>query len=232
MEELLNKIVTICNNNSGFLTLIIFIATILFGWTSGLFRAILRKPKFKIALIEGPTFCCTFETGRQHNGYDAHMTAFVLYLYIKNVGAISSSIDKISVGYHNNSLKYYFLWFWLNKQTISLQDFSVKIGENVKVYPFLTQKSIFLQSESQSFLQIGKSANGIVYFEQGESWGSYKPIENDGKVKVKVKVLDVFGRSYSKIFKIPNIKIEEARKFNPDFGLTYETLHQKDKDIP
>jgi len=79
---------------------------ILFGWVSGIFRALRKKPKFEFSSLTGPTFSCTFETGRKHNGHLTHRTSIVLYLKLKNVGTAASSISKINVGYHNSTFRY------------------------------------------------------------------------------------------------------------------------------
>ena len=93
--------------------------------------------------LEGPTFACTFKTGRIFHGYEAHITAVVLYLNLKNVGNLPSSIEKIHIAYKWNIIpfsfnwvKYRLGWFWINNQTIALDDFQCKIGDRVKVYPF------------------------------------------------------------------------------------------------
>ncbi len=108
-----------------------------------------------------------------------HTTAFSLYLNISNIGSAPSSIQKIYIGYHwdlepfsINWLKYKIGWFWLKHETVISEDFRVDIGnDNVKIFPFLTQKNSLLPMQVDKFLNIGKAVNGIVYFEQPESWG-------------------------------------------------------------
>lgn len=48
------------NDNQGIVSVAIFVFTIVFGWATGIFSALRRKPKFKLSLIDGPTFCCTY----------------------------------------------------------------------------------------------------------------------------------------------------------------------------
>ena len=98
------------NDNQGVVGIAIFVATIGFGWLSGIFSALRRKPKFKVRLIEGPTFCCTYPTGNTHEGFDAHRTGIALYLTIANIGSASSSLENISVGYHWHLRPFTFLW--------------------------------------------------------------------------------------------------------------------------
>nr|WP_278357623.1 hypothetical protein [Acinetobacter lwoffii] len=171
-----NDFVSWLNDNQGVVSLAIFILTLLLGWVSGIFSALRKRPKFKIGTIDGPTFCCTYNTGNTFNGHDAHITAFAIYLKIANIGSASSSIEKIQIGYHwdiepisLNWLKYRLGWFWLKNEIVMLEDFRVEIGDHLKVYPFLTQKNYLSPIQVDKFLEVGKSNSGIVYFEQPES---------------------------------------------------------------
>lgn len=222
------------NENQGVVSVAIFLITIVFGWTTGIFSALRRRPKFRITAIPGPTFCCTFPVGRKHGNYDIHRTGIALYLNIANTGSASSSIDNISIGYHwhlrpfscawvKNTLG----WFWLDKQAVSLADFHGMIGEKIKVYPFLTQRNYMTNSSANTFLECGRSKNGVVYFEQEDSWGGCFPRVSNGVFRMKVQVCDVFGkRHYAKI-DVPSVTIEDARKYNPSFAKTLAELRGK-----
>lgn len=135
------------NDNQGVVTIAVFLTTLGLGWASGIFSALRRRPKFRIAIIPGPTFCCTYITGQKHEAFDVHRTGVALYLNIANVGTAPSSIEDISVGYHWHLkpfsiawIKNTLGWFWVHEQTAALADFQAMIGENVKVYPFLMQR--------------------------------------------------------------------------------------------
>jgi hypothetical protein len=219
------------NDNQGLISVAIFAATLLFGWISGIFSALRRKPKFKISLQLGPTFCCTYFTGEKHGEYEVHRSAFALYLRISNIGSAASSIDNISLGYHwdvrpfsLNWLRYSVGWFWLHNQAIILSDFQVKIGENLKVYPFLIQRSYILPTDTNTYLDIGMSTNGVVYFEQSDSWGGCFPFARRGNVRIKVRVQDAYGRRHTKSFVIQNVSLDAAREYNPSFGETFAVL--------
>ncbi len=220
------------NGNQGVVSVVIFAVTLTFGWASGIFSALRRKPKFRLRLIEGPTFCCTYETGKIENGYDVHRTGVALYLAIANVGTAPSSIEEIAVAYHWNVhpfswvwLRYRVGWFWLENQTAALGDFCVAIGENLKVFPFLTQTNALMPNKkNETYLQIGKSTNGVVYFEQSDSWGGCFPIARNGNVQIKVAVTDTFGKKHVAKFKVPFVSLEYARKFNQSFGKTLAEL--------
>jgi len=219
----MNEIISWSNQNSGFLSLSIFLFTLFLGWVSGVFKKLRYKPQFIIDLMQGPTFCCTFDAGNKHKDFDSHRTAIVLYLSIKNIGTAPSEISRIEVGYHNSSFKYSFLWFWL-KQTTSLGDFGHTIGENLRIYPFLFQQSSLLPQEIVTYLKSGQSTKGIVYFEQPESYGTFCPRNKNEKTKVKIKVYDVFNNSYSKTFWVPIVALGYAKKFNKKFGCTLSEM--------
>lgn len=195
------------------------------AWESGLFKAILKKPKFKISTIKGPTFCSTFSTGSKHEGHDVHKTAFSIYLKINNIGYVPSSIDRIEIGYHWSINKINVLWFkycigwrWI-EQTIAKDDFMISLDdEKNKVYPFLVQDSLLQINKKDGYLTVGKCVNGIVYFEQEESYGGSYPNVKHGKVKIKIRVYDIYQNKYSITQEIPFIDIAEAKKYCPSFG--------------
>src|SRR5438874_10877265 len=106
---------------------------ILSSWANSVLSALRRRPRFKITLLPGPTFCCTFPIGQHHGSFEKHRTAISLYLSISNVGSAASSIDDISVGYHwhlgyrwyikpfrKQWWKYRVCRCWLTKQSIIL----------------------------------------------------------------------------------------------------------------
>ncbi|MBN8413423.1 hypothetical protein LCL99_02180 [Halomonas denitrificans] len=219
------------NNNQGVLTLTIFLATIFLGWVSGIFTALRRKPKFSVRVIDGPTCACTFLTGRSKGQFEIHRTCIALYLSVSNVGSSPSSIESVSVGYHWNIkplsllwLKNSVGWFWLNGQAVALENFQSKIGDSIKIYPFLFQCPGLGLNKTETYLDIGQSTNGVIYFEQPDSWGGCFPKAKNGQVMVKVKLSDTFGKTHTKKFKVPMVSLECARKYNPSFGKTLSAL--------
>lgn len=222
------------NGNQGVVGVAIFALTLTLGWVSGIFSALRRRPKFRIQLIEGPTFVCTFLTGKKHNDFDVHRTGVALYLKIVNSGSAASSIDEISIGYHWQVIpftrawfKYGVGWFWLRNQTAAIHDFQAKIGENIKFYPFLTQKSMYSPVHASTYLEPGQSENGVVYFEQSDSWGGCFPAVGKKGTRIKVCVKDVFGGKHTARFTVPNVTLERARKYNPSFGKTLSELRNE-----
>lgn len=198
---------------------------------SGIFSALRRKPKFKLSLIDGPTFCCTYYIGKKYAEFELHRTGIALYLAVANIGSAAASIERIWVGYHwqlrpfsMQWLRYTLGWFWLTTPSVALEDFQVKIGHSTKVYPFLVQKSFLSPGEPKTYLHVGEAINGVVYFEQTDSYGGCFPRARNGRVAIKVRVQDSFGRKHTRKFKINSHEIEEARKYNPSFGKTHAQL--------
>lgn len=219
------------NANTGVLTLAIFIATLLLGWGSGIFAALMRRPKFYIRLIDGPTFACTYHTGRKHGVFDEHRTGVALYLNITNAGAAPSSIESIEIGYHwhlqlfsKGWLKNSIGWFWLLNQSVALADFQVSIGDSTKVFPFLTQRNQLSPAEPKTYLRVGESTNGVVYFEQDNSWGGCYPRPRNGSTRIKIRIRDAHGRKHEFKRRIPIVTVEEAKRYNPRFGDTHAEL--------
>lgn len=219
------------NDNQGVVSVALFLVALALGWAGGVFSALRQRPRLRLSLIDGPTFCCTFLTGRKQGSYDVHRTGIALYLNVSNIGSAATSIEGISVGYHWHIhafslqwMRYRIGWHWLEHQTIAVEDFQVQIGDRIKVYPFLRQASVLNRSPPSTFLEVGRSANGVVYFEQPDSWGGCFPSTTAGKVRVKVRVRDTFGRQHVQKFLVPAMDIAEARRFNPGFGRTLSSL--------
>ena len=227
------------NNNQGVLSIYLFLIALLLGWVSGLFGSLMRKPNFRMTTIEGPTFVCTFGTGQTHNEYDVHRTGIALYLQIANIGSAPASIIDVEVGYRWAIIPLKKLWwrhglfrYWIKKQAISLQDFQVEMGgEYTKMYPFLTQRSHISGQSADTHLDVGRSTSGVVYFEQGDSFGACFPVAREHLVKLKVRVIDSFGKSHCAIFRLPRVTLKDARTYNPSFGLTLATLRAEEEPI-
>ena len=220
------------NENQGVITAVIFLLTVAYGFSSGIFSSLRSKPKFKIQILPGPSFFSMHCKNRKAGVHNAHRTSFALYLNVSNTGSAASSINSVSIGYHWHVMplskawfRYRIGWFWLQERTVALQDFQVLIGDNVKVFPFMFQRNQLTSEHTDTYLEIGKSVIGVVYFEQSDSWGGCYPKCSNGYSKIKVAVCDVFGKRHIQKFWIPLVSLEEGRKFNPSFGLTLDTLH-------
>jgi hypothetical protein len=95
---------------------------------------------------------------------------------------------------------------------------------DVKVYPYLTQRNFLSPAEPSLFLDVGQSTCGVAYFEQDDSWGAFFPAPQHDKVRLTVRVQDVFGRWHRKTFDVPSVTMEGARRYNPEFGTTHAKL--------
>jgi len=229
---MLETLINWSNANSGFLSLLIFAITMLFGWVSGIFRNLMQKPKFRLELIPGPTLCTAVATGKTYNEHHVHRTAFSLYLKVANIGSAPASIDNIEAAFHWNLspiswlwIRYRIFWYWLSHPVVSMEAFQYDFGGAKKVYPSLLQANSVTGGVADTYLEVGQSTNGVVYFEHDDSWGGCfpAPIAN-GNTKIRVAVVDSFHNKYKKTFPVPIVSWAEARKYNPSFGGTFATI--------
>jgi hypothetical protein len=130
-----------------------------------------NKPSLSISVIEEPTMCSSFDTGRIMLNEKLHRTAFLLYLKILNDGEVPIQIDKIHLGYKSEANDNTELWYWLKEETVLLEDYATPIGDSKKVIPFLKQKNHLIENNIENYLRPGEYKNGLVYFEQEESIG-------------------------------------------------------------
>jgi len=215
-----------CNNNSGFLSLAIFVITLLLGWVLGIFKAILNKPDLRIERINGPSFSSTFPTGKIHDGFRTHITAASLYLKLTNIGNVPTNIEEIDIGYRFMYKWFTKAWFkyglrriYLRNVIFDIGEFSVKLKDGSKyAYPSLFKKEQTEGITKGPYLKVGQSAKGVVYFEQIESFGGHFPININNIICFKLKIRDSFKRVYTKRLFINNVGIEFARSFFPKFG--------------
>jgi hypothetical protein len=234
MEKIeITNIIRWCNVNSGFLSLVLFIATLILGWLSGFFKSIIISPKFRIEKLEQCTFCTIIDLNETYNDLPVHKTAFVVYLNVSNIGNISSSIHKVELGYYKADFKTKFCSKrrWV-KQTISKEDFKIELpdSDKLKVYPFLTQRNQLSSKEVDTFLEVGKQITGVAYFEEYEAYGNLMPrLENNDLVDIEVKIHDVFGNKFCQKMKIKYVKPLEAFKYNSYFGQTYKEYVKSNK---
>lgn len=231
-----NELIDWLNNNEGFLSLILFLASIIVGWMTGIFRTLVRKPKFRIRVIPKMTFGSSFLTGEKYtppgNGtYEVHRTAFVIYLEITNVGSAPSELGKIKIGYFIDDGKKTWLKkrIWISETSV-LADFLIPTadGQAIKI-PHLRQPDPFFDNKYNGFLEVGKSLTGASYFEQSDSWGNHYPRVNEhGLTNLKIKVNDAFGSMYFTKVNVPMKKLQELLRYNPAFGSSIDLI---DKDF-
>lgn len=221
---MINEIIKWTNENSGFLSIILFIGTIIYGWISGLFDSLVKRPKLKVRFIDKVAFYSFYITGEKHTvknvTYDIHKTGFVVYMSIGNIGNIPTSIDKIFLGYYKHKKTFFFKEInWL-PQWHALANFKLPTKtENFIVVSTLRIRDHELDNSNKSFLQVADTVVGVAYFEQVKAWGNFQPLrEEDGSTKIKIKIRDIYGRNYVFKTKLKHISIEEAQRINPNFG--------------
>jgi hypothetical protein len=224
--EYINKIINWANENSGFLALILFLATILYGWLSGLFNSLIKTPKLKVRFIPKVCFYSTFYVNEKHEPkkgeiYDVHKTGFVIYASISNVGNMPTAIDKIYIGYKKNK-KFNFLerkrFVWL-AQWHSFIPFKTKMkNDSDLIFPTLRIKN-FPTDNTNDYLRTGESITGTAYFEQVKAWGNFSPSPNNDKsTDIKLKIVDVYGNKFIFDYKLKYVELEKARELNEHFG--------------
>lgn len=220
-----NESINWCDTHSGFLSLVLFLITLLIGWLGGFFKYVNQKPKFTASTIQGPTFVTIVPSETKVEGRATHRVVISLYLSIANTGSAAGSIFSISAAYKfpPTSLNEFFKSRWsFIKETVALSDFSREIGDHVKVYPFIRQKSFFFDSKDSTFFRVGEMYNGITYFEnENLAYGSHRPIVKNGLVKIKLKIIDSFERKHIKFISVPEVSVETARLYSKHIGNTY-----------
>ena len=226
------------NNNAGFISVLIFIVLILIGWSTGFFKLLKNKPKLRIEIIEHSFFGSIIDLKWTYKNFPVNKTAFAIYLRVTNVGRAASSIGKIKLGYFKSDFSYRIFskrnWF---KEIISKEDFKIEFenSDKIKVYPFLKQHNQYFQNNNDTFLPVGKSMNGMVYFEQDEAYGSWMPRLNNDKETTNLKIIikDSFNKNHSKKFDLKLVEPNYAFKFNPLFGQTQkEYFNTEEKTQP
>lgn len=223
------------NANEGVLALLLFAGSAAFAWFSGIITALQRRPRLRVKVIPGPTMYTVQAVGPMVQGYDTHRVSIAIYIQISNAGSAPTSIGDIHVGYKWSLIPLSPLWWqrsfqthWITQQSVAIQDFQVALGESgdVKVYPFLTQKSSISGGSAKTYLEIGEMTNGVIYFEEADAFGACQPALREGGATMKLKVHDAFGGVHVSKIRVPYADIAEARKFNPSFGDTIETLRR------
>lgn len=226
MFNLLPSIITWTNENSGFLSLLIFIFALLLGWFSGFFKSFIQKTKFRIDRLDGPNCCSIVSTGKIINGETIHRTAFSVYLKIVNVGNVPASIDNVEAAFHWHLrpfswtwIRYRLFWTWIRQPTVVLDSFKVSIGEQDKVYPLLLQNSHITHIPAETYLRVGQSVNGVIYFEGDDAWGGCFPaLSKENVTKIKITIVDSFKRKHSIVVKIPVVPLSVSKQFCLSFG--------------
>jgi hypothetical protein len=218
--------VRLTNENEGFISILLFLASVAVAWAAGVFRYFRQRPKFTIEAMDSPvTLCSSFDTDRVYEGERTHRTAIALYLKITNIGNAASAIGKIEVGYRPIGSKNPFRWIWIKEETASLEDFTENLAGYTKIYPFLKQGNHLMNNPTDGYLRVGDSINGIAYFEGPEALGPIIPdTRPDNSVAIKITIADAFGRQHTHVTRIAKVRIDGARERWPHFGRSRESV--------
>lgn len=221
------------NANEGVLAVVLFSASAGFAWFSGIISALRRRPKLKIEATLGPTLCAILPTGREQDGHPTHRVSISLYLHIANAGSAPTSIGKVRIGYRWPLFPFESQWWtktlfrhWIHHQTVALADFQAEVSSDgdIKIYPFLTQRSAVSGQSAKTYLEIGEMTNGVVYFEEPEAWGGCQPTVRNGHADLLVEVEDAFGGKHRSKLLVPVASLDEAKRYNPRFGDSLESV--------
>jgi hypothetical protein len=226
------------NANQGVLAVALFVVSAAFAWFSGIISALRRRPILKIDVTPGPTMCTVTPTGREHEGHATHRTCISLYLHVANAGSAPTSIGDITLNYHWPTHRFGRLW-WIRRfrphtvlhQSIALQDFQARVSvDDIKFYPFLTQKSAISGKSANTYLEVGEMTNGVVYFEETEGWGACQPkVGKSGTARMRVNIKDAFGHTHRKWVDVPLVPLSDAKKYNPSFGESLNAIRAKNE---
>ena len=168
-------------------------------------------------------------------GYDTHRVSIAIYVQIANAGSAPTSIGDIHVGYTWALIPFTKMWWrrlftthWITNQSIAMRDFQVALGESgdVKVYPFLTQRSTLTGESANTYLEVGEMTNGVIYFEESDAFGACQPRVWGTHAVMKLRLFDAFGGVHTARIRVPPADIAEARKYNPSFGDSLDTLRR------
>lgn len=78
------------NNNSGWISILVFSLSMLLSVAVWVLRRLLSKPRIKLEDFEEPTFCSSFDAPGKV-GF-SNRTTFLIYLKIRNIGRTSVQI--------------------------------------------------------------------------------------------------------------------------------------------
>jgi len=225
----MKNIIELANDNSGFLSLVLFIITIIFTWTSGILKSLIKKPNLKVKFLDKMTFYSILESDENFiptNQIDTK-AGFVLYVSISNIGYKKTTIDKVSLGYKKdkNSILFKNKFQWIF-QCNPIVNFEINMSKGVKIT--LNSLLINVGSEKKSninSIEVGSNIIGTLYFEQLKVKNDPNPYQNiEGSIDVILQVEDIYGKSYKFKTKLSKVPIKQAIKYNSYFGNVEETM--------
>jgi len=219
----MSEIIEWANNNSGWVSTLIFLAGVSFASVVWMYKRPQSKPALRLEVLKEPTLCSSFDSGTNPGGITSHRTAFLIYLKITNVGRVPVQVGDIHLGYRSTGAISPESLRWLTNETTMLEDYTLPIGERIKVFPFLKQSNALIENHAKTYLLPSEYVNGLVYFEQEESVGlDYPYMDADFHVATRIRVHDTLGSFWEIDTSVAKVEIGPIRELNPTFGLTRE----------
>ena len=222
---MINEIVVWTNKNAGFLSFLIFAASVIL---IPLVVTYWKKPNLEVELISNGTLCSSYSVDVTEDLESIHRTAFVVYLKITNIGNGPCHISKVTLGYKSDLSDDPHEYRWLEHETPMLSDHFIPHGKQIRILPFLKQRNATMQNDTDTFLLPGAYTVGVVYFEQERSLGRDHPYINEGCpdcfVSAVIRVHDTKNRYWESEHQIHKVRIEAVREIYPSFGLSSESM--------
>ena len=219
-----------CNVNAGFTALLVFVAALVFGWFSGIFRALRQRPRLDVNLSEGPNLICGYQTGEIYEGKPVERTAASMRLDVTNRGSAGTTLCEIELAYRTQTNRPGKRWVWI-PETHALGDFTeIAPSGDVKVMPFLRQRSYRTGEQPNIFADVGRCLTGVVYFECQGVTGALALATGTGDVGVRVRVTDSFGAKHLASVELPRATLDDGRKYCELFGSTWERFSPLERE--
>ena len=219
--KVIEELIKWTNSNSGFLSLLLFIATLLIGLVSGLYSSLTSRSKIKVEILKRPAVCMVEKIEKTHS-----RASFGVYLKIVNIGYSPVDIDSVFLSFQTQSKA----WSEKLSSTVCKSEFfEVLDGNKLKILPFLMQMSPNAVADNSSYLNRGQQKNGIVYFESEPMIDSELPFHNqEFKIKIKLFLKDTLGKSYLKDGEVFLVQPQVLREsICSEFGNTKNDLKPK-----
>ena len=224
----MSEIIEWSNNNSGWVTILVFLAGILLSSAVWMFRSPQSRPALKLEVLKEATLCSSFNAGTNSDRAILHRTAFLVYLKVTNVGRVPVQIGDIHLGYRSSEAITPEAFRWLVNEITMLEDYTLPIGDKIKIFPFLKQSNALFESSVRTYLMPGEYVNGLVYFEQEDSIGlDYPYMDADFHVATRIRVHDTLGSFWEMDASVVKVMIDAIRKLNPTFGLSRDHVARR-----
>jgi hypothetical protein len=176
-----------------------------------LFNSYLRdRPELLVDVIHPDVYQWFFVLPKTViDGKEIRKYGFLAYIDVGNKGMRDTSLHSWYLYIKINLGK------WVEFKPISIREPSIKLADNMKIYPVLgTRGPTF---EGNTMVRSGSYISGFAYyvasFYGGDGWN---PSIKDDTVTGKIIIKDIFGNRNSAIIKFSKIPLEKAQAMVPD----------------